>query len=109
MKGEVTDSLAISANVQTNIPKGRSVSNAVTAKTAGDYYLNIETDRPAKSFLDLGGKRYNILLFPKDTTHIIIRVLKNGVELDFYGKAKVINEYYLEKKLSLGYPDIRFP
>ena len=109
LKDDLTDSLAVSANVETNIPKGRSESNAVTVKMAGDYYLNIETDRPAKSFLNLGGKKYNILLFPKDTTHVIIRVLKNGVELDFYGKAKVINEYYLKKKKSLGYPDIKFP
>jgi thiol-disulfide isomerase/thioredoxin len=109
LNDDLIDSTSVSATVQTNIPKGGNDSNVVTAKKEGDYYLNIETDRPAKSFLYVGNQQYNIVLIPKDTTHLTVRILQEGIHLDFHGKTKVINEYYLEKKQSLGYSDVRVP
>lgn len=106
---DIADSLSISARVQTNIPVGGNESNTVTMSKTGDYYLNLEIDRPAKSFLSLGDSQYNVFVFPQDTTHLKVHISQNRIELNFYGKAKTINEYYLKKRKDLGYTDIRYP
>ena len=109
LHNDQADSLSISAGVYTNIPKGGNESNTVTAGKSGDYYLNIETDRPAKSFLNLGNVQYNVFLFPNDTTHISVNIVQGEIVPGFYGKAKEINGYYFEKRKNLAYTDIRFP
>ncbi|HZB13045.1 MAG TPA: TlpA disulfide reductase family protein [Chryseolinea sp.] len=106
---DLSDSLSISALAFTNIPYGVSESNSLTISKAGDFYLNIRIDRPVKSMLTVGDQRFDVLLFPQDTTHIKIDFTTDKAELAFYGKTKAINEYYYEKKRMLGYTDIRFP
>ncbi len=103
------DTLNISADVNTNIPKDDYRSNKVAANKAGDYYLDLEIDRPTKILLNLGDDQYNVFLFPNDTTHIKVNATQDEIGLSFYGRAKIINEYYQEKKATLGYTDIRFP
>lgn len=103
------DTLYISAIVITNIPKDGNKSNEVAANKAGDYYLDLEIDRPTKTFLNLGDKQYNVFLFLNDTTHIKVNTTQDEIGLSFYGKSKIMNEYYYEKKTALGYTDTRFP
>ncbi|HYI78798.1 MAG TPA: TlpA disulfide reductase family protein [Chryseolinea sp.] len=104
-----SDSLSISALAFTNIPHGVSESNSLTVNSAGDYYLNMEIDRPVKSVLTVDDQQFNVLLFPQDTAHVKIDFTKGKINLVFYGKAKTINEYYYEKQKTLGYTDVRFP
>jgi len=108
-RSDPVDSLSISAIAFTNIPKDMSESNALTISKAGDYYLNLDIDRPVKSFLNLGEKQYNVFIIPTDTTHINVNFAHDEVVLNFSGKTKVMNEYYHEKKRILGYTDIRLP
>jgi len=103
------DSLLVSAFAITNIPKNLSESKVVMVGKSGDYYLNLETDRPSKSLLTVGDKRYNVFLMPEDTAHINVSIPNNEIELGFYGQAKEINKYYSEKRSRLGYTDTRFP
>jgi thiol-disulfide isomerase/thioredoxin len=103
-----TDTLNISAIITTNIPKDGYLSNEVAANKAGNYYLDLEIDRPTKISLNLGDEQHNVFLFPNDTTHITVNTTKDEIGLSFYGRAKIINEYYQEKKTTLGYTDIRY-
>src|SRR5690606_6359157 len=103
------DSVFMSAMFPTNSPRGGSESKMIAAGNAGDYYLNLEIDRPAKGFLTLGKERFNIIVFPNDTTHGRVNVSNKGFDLGFYGNGSLINQYYLEKKDSLGYADMRSP
>lgn len=82
------DSLSVSAVVATIIPQDGSISNTVIAGNSGDYYLYIETDRPAKSLLMLGNVHYNVFLFPNDTTHINVNITPPEFELSFLGIQK---------------------
>jgi hypothetical protein len=107
--GSIADTTSIDAQVFTNIPPGVNETRKEIVTTSGDYYLNIEIDRPTKSFLNIGGEQYNIFLFPQDTSHITVETEASVVNLVFHGKSRKINEYYLEKKKTLGYTDIRFP
>src|SRR5688572_32613685 len=109
LASNLSDSLSISALAFTNIPHGMSESNSLTVNSAGDYYLNMEIDRRVKSVLTVGDQQFNVLLFPQDTTHLKIVFTTGKINLDFYGKAKAINEYCYEKKKTLGYTDIRLP
>ena len=104
-----SDTLNVSAFAQTNIPRDGSESNGATVNKADDYYLNIEIDRPTQCFLNLAKEQFNIFVFPHDTTHIILSDLNGVAEIGFSGELSPINNYYLNKKESLGYTDIRFP
>ncbi len=103
------DTLSIEASAVTNIPLGYNESKTLSVDKAGEYYVDIEIDRPAKSFLKIGDNQYNIFVFPEDTTHINIATVEGGFELSFSGRGKDISKYYLDKKKSLGYTDIRYP
>jgi thiol-disulfide isomerase/thioredoxin len=103
-----SDTLYVVARASTNIPRDGSESNDLVLIEAGTYFLNIEIDRPVSSQLAINNDRYNTLIEPNDTTQI---ELKKGddLKLTFTGKNKDVNEYYLKKKESLGYTDIRSP
>ena len=104
-----SDTISASAFAQTNIPKDGSESNVITINKAGDYYLNIEIDRPTRCFLNLNREQFNIVVLPHDTTRITFSNLNGVPEINFTGKVSLINYYYLKKKENLGYTDIRFP
>jgi thiol-disulfide isomerase/thioredoxin len=106
---DLSDTILVDATSFTNIPAGRNETRKQSVVRSGEYYLDIEVDRPAKSFLNLGNKQYNIFIFPGDTTHITITPNDDEFDLTFQGRAKELNQYYLEKKKTLGYTDIRFP
>ena len=104
-----SDTINVSAFAQTNIPRDGSESNVATVYKAGDYYLNIEIDRPTQCLLHLGEDHYNIFVLPHDTTHVTLSKLNGVPEISFSGEVSQVNYYYLKKKENLGYTDIRFP
>ena len=101
--------LHVVAFAQTNIPRDESESNEATVNKTGDYYLNLEIDRPTKCFLNLEKEQFNIFVLPHDTTHITFKNLNGVTEISFRGELGPINNYYQNKKENLGYTDIRFP
>jgi thiol-disulfide isomerase/thioredoxin/uncharacterized lipoprotein NlpE involved in copper resistance len=106
--GSITDILYVEAWTTTNIPIGGSRSETLTITEPGDYFLNIEIDRATSCFLNLA-ERYNIIVFPNDTTHVQFNTTANGAEVNFTGHGANINKYYLEKKGALRYTDVRIP
>ncbi len=109
LKNDLTDTLSTGVFLYTNIPNGTEASEKLSLISAGDYYLHIAIDRPAKSFLNLGNNEYILLLSPFDTTQVKINEIEQKLEISFIGNLKSINEYYLRKTQSLGYNDIRLP
>ena len=103
-----SDTLYVEARANTNIPRDGSESSNLLLIDRGTYFLNIEIDRPVSGQVVIGDNFYNVLIEPNDTTEIEIKK-ENGMRLSFTGKNKEINEYYLKKKESLGYTDIRHP
>lgn len=106
---DLADTISIDGSNFTNIPPGGNQTRKLSVLRSGEYYLDLEVDRPAKSFLNIGREQFNIFIFPADTTHITIMPVDGEFELSFQGKAKDLNQYYLEKKKTLGYSDIRYP
>lgn len=103
------DTINIHAWVNTNIPRDANGSKKISIAQRGDYYLNIELDRPARSFFKVGNQSYNVFTFPNDTTHININNTGDNIEISFFGKGKEINNYYAKKKEIIGYTDNRMP
>lgn len=106
---DLPDTISIHGSNFTNIPPGGNQTRKLSVIHAGDYHLDIEVDRPAKSFLNIGDEKLNIFLFPRDTTHITVTPEDGRLEFSFKGRAEALNRYYLQKKKTLGYTDIRFP
>lgn len=106
---DLPDTISIDGTIFTNIPPGGNDTRKLSLISSGEYYVDIEIDRPAKSVFNIGRQQFNIFIFPEDTTHITINPKESGFELSFDGKAEELNQYYLEKKKTLGYTDIRFP
>ncbi len=104
----VSDTIYIEARANTNIPRDGVESNILAIIDSGRYYLSIEIDRPVVSQVAINDEIYNILIEPSDTSEIIIKE-KNGLEIGFNRRKEGINTYYLKKKESLGYTDIRYP
>ena len=105
---DLLDTISINGNNLTNIPLGGNLTRKLSVTGSGEYYLDIEVDRPAKSFLNIKDEQFNIFLFPGDTTNITIRPHNHQFKISFDGRGKELNQYYLEKKKTLGYTDIRF-
>ncbi len=106
---DLSDTISIDGSNFTNIPPGGNQTRKLSVLHSGEYYLNLEVDRPAKSFFNIGREHFNIFIFPGDTTHITATPGDGRLELTFQGKAEAINQYYLEKKKTLGYTDVRYP
>ena len=104
-----TDTIYVKALALTNIPPTGSKTKMQAISDSGTYHLRLYIDRPVKSQLSVGDNRYNVILYPEDTSHISAKMTESKPILRFSGKGKKINEYYLEKKKHLGYTDIRRP
>ena len=103
------DSLTINSFAWTVIPASTSESNSLLVTRTGDYYLNLEIDRPVKAFLNVGENQHNIFVTPHDTTHIRMDFTSDQPEFYFYGKTRIFNDYYHKKEKALGYSDVRYP
>lgn len=106
---DIRDTVSIEGRFTTNIPRGLNETRKLSVARSGEYYVDIEVDRPAKGELYIAGEQFNIFIFPTDTTHITITPNEGRLELSFRGRAEDLNRYYLEKKKMLGYTDIRVP
>lgn len=107
--GSPPDPLRINCLAWTVIPANTSESNSLLVARSGDYYLNLEIDRPVKAFLNVGENQHNIFVMPHDTTHIRLDFTNDQPDLSFQGKTKILNDYYYKKERALGYSDVRFP
>jgi thiol-disulfide isomerase/thioredoxin len=103
------DTLFAEAYVNTIIPRGRNTSKLLAIHNQGEYYLNLQIDRPCAGTLEINNKSYNVVLTPGDTTQILLSPAKEKLMLQFKGKHSEANRYYLNKKEELGYTDIRMP
>ncbi len=103
----VRDTISIEGTIFTNIPPGGNNTRKLSVIRPGEYFLVVESDRPAKSALNIGKEQYNVFVIPNDTSHITISSDDDEWKLSFEGKSKQQNDYYLEKKKALGYADIR--
>ena len=83
LKNDLVDTLSINALIYTNIPKGAEVSGNLSIINAGDYFLQVAIDRPAKSFLYIGDNQYNVFLSPFDTTQVLINEVDQKLELSY--------------------------
>ncbi len=109
LESQPLDTLFAEASANTLIPRGSNTSKVLTLNHIGEYYLNLQVDRPCAATLELNSISYNIVLTPGDTTQVLLIPAKEKMILQFNGRHSEANRYYLSKKEELGYTDIRIP
>lgn len=101
------DTVYLEARTFNNVPRQGTESDIIPVEDKGTYYLTLVNDRPSTATLALDDEAHKVIIYPKDTTYLIIRSNKNII--NFKGKGKSINEYYQAKHKELGYTDLRYP
>ena len=86
----------------TLIPRDYYESDPTKIEQPGKYNHSFEIDRPSIVRTNFGEQKFNVFVFPGDTTYMNIEFIEGGYEITFTGDAKAINTYYLEKKLEFG-------
>jgi thiol-disulfide isomerase/thioredoxin len=104
------DTLYVEVTAITNIPRGRSESDEITITHAGEYYLQLAVDRINQSSIIINDSAFNIITAPHDTTLLYLEHSATGsFNLTFEGNYKAVNEYFFNKRNTLGYSDLRYP
>lgn len=107
----LTDSLKINLYNLPIIKSSYFNEVAIINKGVPEKKFTVPCEYPQAVQFSIGNRLFTGFVSPNDTLKIIVRLKKqNDVDsLYFKGKTQAFCNYYYEKQICLGYPDLRIP